>query len=67
LRWADTACQPRQSRAACQGLWAASAKTTLDTGNGNLKVETPERGGVSKLEWAGDADYLAQADVNLNP
>ena len=24
------------------------------------------RGGVSKLEWAGDADYLAQATIDLH-
>ncbi|MBN1513546.1 MAG: RHS repeat protein, partial [Phycisphaerae bacterium] len=44
--------------------WASSAKTTLSSGV--LTVETPAYGGLTKLEWAGDADYIAQADVNLS-
>jgi len=44
--------------------WKASAKVGLDSNT--LKVQTPEWGGVSKLEWAGDDDYIAQADIDLN-
>ena len=46
--------------------FTATAKTTLDTGNGNFKVESPKWGGTAILEWAGDDAYIAQADVDPN-
>jgi hypothetical protein len=44
----------------------STAKTTLDTANSRIKVESPEWSGAAKVEWAGDEDYLVTADVNFN-
>ncbi len=44
--------------------WSATAKTSLVSNA--LKVESAEWGGEAKLAMAGDDDYLAQADIQLN-
>jgi len=47
--------------------FASTAQTALNTGSGYLQVESFAYGGESRLEWAGDTAYIAQADIDLNP
>lgn len=44
--------------------WTATAKVSQPSAN--LKVETLDWGGDSKLAWVGDDAYIAQTDINLN-
>ncbi|MCC7290423.1 MAG: hypothetical protein IT449_00005, partial [Phycisphaerales bacterium] len=50
---------------ACPG-WNTTAAVTLDTGAGTLTVTGNTYGGAAVSQWAGDDDYVAQADINLN-
>ncbi|MBE7455094.1 MAG: hypothetical protein HS102_00455 [Planctomycetia bacterium] len=49
----------------CPG-WNTTAAVTLDTGNGTLTVTGNTYGGAAVSQWAGDDDYVAQADIDLN-
>ncbi len=50
---------------ACPG-WNTTADVTLDTGNGKLTVTGNTYGGAAVSQWAGDDDYVAEADIDLN-
>ncbi len=49
----------------CPG-WNTTADVTLDTGAGKLTVTGNTYGGAAVSQWAGDDDYVAQADIDLN-
>ena len=49
----------------CPG-WNTTAAVTLDTGNSKLTVTGNTYGGAAVSQWAGDDDYVAQADIDLN-
>ena len=50
---------------ACPG-WNTTANVTLNTGAGTLTVTGNTYGGSAVSQWAGDDDYVAEADIDLN-